>query len=894
MPTIVKTKKLNKPQRRKLQLERKVERRMAKLRNNPLQDKYGRPIAEGSPIGAGDKNWIKNYGVGGTSSAKTPILGIGIARDSYLPQSYIDNERNARRVSIVENHTPRSTKLTREVKHWANKYKLDADPEFMSRLIQVTKRVKPLEYLRIPSELLSELKPMIYKFSSFNLQDKRQANAHFGHSTREQMSRAQLFESMKGESTCESTEATYDVKYTLTDKSEPSVPLATTTRTQMLNSQLFKSMGNPGGPSQCNPETPYLPKFDYLSSEPSSVSARFGKAPGSDRNDLPVWKKIAKKRAIERLKASQLLKQNKIESPISKSESSLTFLKSFSPENETKVKSWQTPVVLNNSQQTEVEENDAIGGSLDCFLLPKLTTQKHSPKAANYSSGRPTPQRFVKNWNKRHAKPIVIKKRKPKPDELADVACSSHLATIERCQPTQWLSPFGGDDHNQHLHATAGTLDSEWMGDEWLDEDEDGNIIEEKLLEFNESTEETIYRHVHEHDNDSANDSIAMQKYDNIVEIEIPPEHGFPINYIARRSDFFGKSRLNNKLAKHNGGLIFGGNSIRNVTSPSRITNRLSHSRSASGIRIRSPLPTNPGSVASNVQLLHDGNLNMSHRTLKDNDLSLFLSETEHRNTVTQLVLDDCRLNDQQSIEIIEMLQKYQRIKCLDLSNNKLGIRTANALSVLSKTCHSLCELYISGSFSTTKISSSSLLKNADLSRLIKIDISHNRIDNQTVVGKLAILLKSTQTLEYANFGWNNIGPKGSLDIARALYSNRSLKYLDVSFNGFGSAGALLLAKAIGKHPKLETLYMDGNVFGDTAAQKLRDSMMKITKQAGRDLLTKCTLSLCHNKISKNVAAEILRRGKHQILEIKVFPLIVGDGEGSTDPTVSLIYQVPK
>ena len=63
---------------------------------------------------------------------------------------------------------------------------------------------------------------------------------------------------------------------------------------------------------------------------------------------------------------------------------------------------------------------------------------------------------------------------------VADVACSSHLATIERCQPTQWLSPFGGDDHNQHLHATAGTLDSEWMGDEWLDEDEDGNIIDNR------------------------------------------------------------------------------------------------------------------------------------------------------------------------------------------------------------------------------------------------------------------------------------------------------------------------------------------------------------------------------------------------------------------------------
>jgi len=162
-------KQLSKPERRRLALENKVDRRMAKLRDTPLLDKYGRRIAEGSPIGAGDKNRIKTYGVGGHSSAKVPILGIGIPRDSYLPQSYIDNERNARRVSIIDNHTPRSTKMTTEIKKWAKKYKLDQDPAFMSRLIQVTKRVKPLEYLNISSALQQELRPMIFKFSSFKL-----------------------------------------------------------------------------------------------------------------------------------------------------------------------------------------------------------------------------------------------------------------------------------------------------------------------------------------------------------------------------------------------------------------------------------------------------------------------------------------------------------------------------------------------------------------------------------------------------------------------------------------------------------------------------------------------------------------------------------------------------
>ena len=164
---------MSSPEKKRQQLEEKLEKRLAYIRHNPLTDRYGRAVVDGSPIGQGDANWSKHYGVGGHSSIKTPILGIGVARDSYLPSSYRDNEKKALRVLDVDKHTPRSTKLTREVRHWAIKHHLHNNTEFMTKLVQVTNRVKPLKYLGLQPKWLAELKPMIFKFANFSLQDAR-------------------------------------------------------------------------------------------------------------------------------------------------------------------------------------------------------------------------------------------------------------------------------------------------------------------------------------------------------------------------------------------------------------------------------------------------------------------------------------------------------------------------------------------------------------------------------------------------------------------------------------------------------------------------------------------------------------------------------------------------
>ena len=136
--------------------------------------------------------------------------------------------------------------LTKEIKKWAKKYKFDKDPDFMKNLRMVRKRVQNIKTLKLPKQLESELKPMIFKFASYKLLDKRNPNAHFGSSTRVQMTNATLWNSMGdpgGESACNTT---YRPNYTFMDEQRPRTPFGTASREQMTKAQLWAAMGLTG------------------------------------------------------------------------------------------------------------------------------------------------------------------------------------------------------------------------------------------------------------------------------------------------------------------------------------------------------------------------------------------------------------------------------------------------------------------------------------------------------------------------------------------------------------------------------------------------------------------------------------------------------------------------
>jgi hypothetical protein len=252
-------KKLNKHERKVAMLNKKVADRIELIRQTPQTDRYGRPVVDGSPIGNGDANWRLHYGVGGYSGVHTPMLGIGISRDSFLPAECRINEKNAERILKPEKHTPRSTRLTKEVKDWVKKYGLGKDKMFMTKLIMVTNRVKSIETLKLPEDVAKELRPLIFKFAGYEILDKRHPNAHFGYSTREQMTNAQLWSCM-GDPGGNKSSASYIPNYTLTDKRQPRPPILTATREQDLKARLWGDMGT----GEAATEATYFPNYKVI------------------------------------------------------------------------------------------------------------------------------------------------------------------------------------------------------------------------------------------------------------------------------------------------------------------------------------------------------------------------------------------------------------------------------------------------------------------------------------------------------------------------------------------------------------------------------------------------------------------------------------------------------
>ena len=268
--------RLSRVERRAIALEEKAEARIEHIRQNPRLDRYGRPVVDGTPLGSGDKSWRLHYGFAGYESVKTPILGIGIPRDSFLPQECRDNEKNAFR------DTPRSSKLTKEIKKWAKKYKFDKDPDFMKNLRMVRKRVQNIKTLKLSKQLESELKPMIFKFASYKLLDKRNPNAHFGSSTRVQMTNATLWNSMGdpgGESACNTT---YRPNYTFMDEQRPRTPFGTASREQMTKAQLWAAMGLTG---EASTEATYDKNYSLTDERQPAFS--FGDASSTPESSPP-------------------------------------------------------------------------------------------------------------------------------------------------------------------------------------------------------------------------------------------------------------------------------------------------------------------------------------------------------------------------------------------------------------------------------------------------------------------------------------------------------------------------------------------------------------------------------------------------------------------------------
>lgn len=582
--------------------------------------------------------------------------------------------------------------------------------------------------------------------------------------------------------------------------------------------------------------------------------------------------------------------------------------------------------------QLAISGKAMLTGTLDSFLLSTVPewnrSTRSNAKAQNRrprDRRRPRQQQQKRQQNRRRCRRNGSNKSKSTPSlhardltdpkEIATHKVKKHLKTIGRCQPVSWLSPFADKSARDH---EAGSLESfslpelVFEGNEKIDnviaKQKENSTNSHKMNTEGVGSNNTEGKDVavdFDEDRQHLQPTIASNEGSNGLNMIISlTQDSAPKNYVARRSDFFGKCRITAKLSKQRAAHRRGKMGRRTLAAEyaSKLTPRSTQILNTYDAGL---IPR----VGTTAEIAPDGVLSLSSRHfgpmhakiliqyLEQLCLTSELSKAAHRPLKT-IILKNNRLDDATACRIVAALQNIHTLEALDMSNNKLGKLTAMAIGKLLNggNVHSLI---LSGSMSQG-LSASTLMQHVKVCNIQHLDLSYNEISHNATVGAISDVIATSKVLKTLNLGWNNFGPRGGITICNAVTENKALESLDLSFNNMGETAITILAQAIKDHRFLTDLNVSGNNFGDECSLQLVDCMEK-ARRATKSV-EGCVLNLQHNHMTRCVADRILERkqtvgnatalARHNTpsINIIVYPLLVaGPYQGSIDPVVSAV-----
>ena len=245
-----------------------------------------------------------------------------------------------------------------------------------------------------------------------------------------------------------------------------------------------------------------------------------------------------------------------------------------------------------------------------------------------------------------------------------------------------------------------------------------------------------------------------------------------------------------------------------------------------------------------------------------------------------KFIMHNQKINDSFAIKIFGALTTHITIRSLNLSENRFGIDSAEAIGAFLETNSILEELDISYNCvgrDGAKIISSALCNNAVLKYL---NIAHNNICDEGAEA-FSKYLAHNSTLKELNLSWNSISSKGISQIALSLtashhaklseegsdYSissqlqvhskaNTTLEVLNLSHNVIGSDGVKSLSLMLQNNSSLKTLNISYSGLSNDEVTTIIDSV-------------KGNVTLCNLDMAKSTFAsaakivELLQYNKH-------------------------------
>ena len=258
-------------------------------------------------------------------------------------------------------------------------------------------------------------------------------------------------------------------------------------------------------------------------------------------------------------------------------------------------------------------------------------------------------------------------------------------------------------------------------------------------------------------------------------------------------------------------------------------------------------LPKN--TIIHNLQ--NEANTDMTEYRLGSAGATAFAEGLKHRTCRIEILsVCGCDIDDTGGAAIGEVTTKTARLRSLNLSKNKLGHRTAVALSRGFRLKDGLTTLNLGN----TGIGNAFLplfaraIKKTK-SNITNLDISKCKMNNKGCKA-LCIALAACPKIQALNVSWNNIGARSMYRLGDAISNSTTIQKLDLSYNSLNDEGGVVFGAFLACCKSLIHINCTENRLGPNSAYAIADGI--------RYCRTMRTLDISNNPLGENGVLELL------------------------------------
>ena len=192
--------------------------------------------------------------------------------------------------------------------------------------------------------------------------------------------------------------------------------------------------------------------------------------------------------------------------------------------------------------------------------------------------------------------------------------------------------------------------------------------------------------------------------------------------------------------------------------------------------------------------------------------------------------ISDNNLTDGGLVNILSKLVDVKSLTTLDMSNNKIGVETANALATYLASNPLLQKLILSNT-DIDDFEGEMFVKAIQHStNLTELNLSRNELGNQEVLNSVrpntttapeelaTLLVRDFCPLKHLDVSWNVIRLESAVSLAQSIAVNTSLTFLDLSYNCIGPEGGKVIGESLFDNRSLQTLLLANNNIDSTSS----------------------------------------------------------------------------